>query len=99
MIDDALLLVTQVGMFLFIVAGIAAVGLGLTVPRILKPLRDLRMVALLLVADFVAVPVMVIVLTMVGALVIPIVFIDESGELGRRLGGAPAHDAEADASA
>jgi BASS family bile acid:Na+ symporter len=56
MIDEVLLLVTQVGMFLFIVAGMAAMGLSLTVPRIVEPLRDGRMVALLLLANFVAVP-------------------------------------------
>ncbi len=56
MIDEALLLLTQVGMFLFIVAGMAAMGLSLTVTRIVEPLRDVRLVALLLLANFVAVP-------------------------------------------
>jgi BASS family bile acid:Na+ symporter len=65
MIDEALLLVTQVGMFLFIVAGMAAMGLSLTVPRIIEPLRDGRMVALLLLANFVAVPAVAIVATRV----------------------------------
>ena len=65
MIEDALLLVTQVGMFLFIVAGMAAMGLSLTVPRIIEPLRDGRMVALLLLANFVAVPAVAIVATRV----------------------------------
>ena len=63
MIEDALLLVTQVGMFLFIVAGMAAMGLSLTIPRIVEPLRDVRMVGLLLVANFVVVPVVAIVAT------------------------------------
>ena len=65
MIDEALLLVTQVGMLLFIVAGMAAMGLSLTVPRIIEPLRDVRMVALLLVANFVAVPLVAVVATRV----------------------------------
>jgi BASS family bile acid:Na+ symporter len=64
-IDESLLLVTQVGMFLFIVAGMAAMGLSLTVPRIVEPLRDLRMVALLLGANFVAVPAVAVVATRV----------------------------------
>jgi BASS family bile acid:Na+ symporter len=55
-LEESLVLVTKVGMFLFIVAGMAAMGLSLTVPRIVEPLRDLRVVALLLVANFVAVP-------------------------------------------
>ncbi len=63
MIEEALLLVTQAGMFLFIVAGMAAMGLSLTVPRIVEPLRDVRMVALLLAANFVAVPVVAVVAT------------------------------------
>ena len=61
MIEDGLLLVTQVGMFLFIVASMAAMGLSLTLPRIVEPLRDLRMVGLLLLANFVAVPVVAVV--------------------------------------
>ena len=65
MIDEALLLVTQVGMLLFIVAGMAAMGLSLTVPRIIEPMRDVRMVALLLVANFVAVPLVAVVATRV----------------------------------
>ena len=65
MIENALLLVTQVGMFLFIVAGMAAMGLGLTLPRIVEPLRDARMVALLLLANFVVVPAVAIVATRV----------------------------------
>ncbi|MEX1336359.1 MAG: bile acid:sodium symporter [Candidatus Limnocylindrales bacterium] len=65
MIDEALLLVTQAGMLLFIVAGMAAMGLSLTVPRIVEPLRDLRTVALLLAANFVAVPFVAVVATRV----------------------------------
>jgi BASS family bile acid:Na+ symporter len=62
-IEDGLLLVTQVGMFLFIVAGMAAMGLSLTVTRIAEPLRDLRTVGLLLVGNFVAVPVVALIAT------------------------------------
>ena len=47
-------------MFVFIVAGMASMGLSLTLPRILEPLRDLRMVALLLAANFVVVPVVAV---------------------------------------
>jgi predicted Na+-dependent transporter len=60
MIDETLLLVTQVGMFLFIVAGMASMGLSLTVPRIVEPLRDLRLLALLLLANFVLVPIVAV---------------------------------------
>jgi len=60
MIENGLLLVTQVGMLAFVVAGMAAMGLGLTLPRIIKPLRDVRMVVLLLAANFVVVPIVAI---------------------------------------
>jgi predicted Na+-dependent transporter len=63
MIEEGLLLTTKVGMFLFIVAGMAAMGLSLTVPRIVEPLRDVRMVGLLLAANFVAVPAVAVVTT------------------------------------
>lgn len=52
MIENVLLAMTQVGMFAFVVAGMAAMGLGLTLSRIIGPLRDARMVVLLLVANF-----------------------------------------------
>jgi len=60
MISETLLLVTQVGMLTFVVASMAAMGLGLTIERIVEPLRDMRMVALLLAANFVAVPLIAI---------------------------------------
>lgn len=60
MIENALLLVTQVGMFAFVVAGMAAMGLGLTLSRIVEPLRDARLVVLLLLANFVIVPIVAI---------------------------------------
>lgn len=63
MIEEGLLVVTKVGMFLFIVAGMASMGLSLTVSRIIAPLRDLRMVALLLLVNFVAVPVIAVAAT------------------------------------
>ncbi|MEA2026098.1 MAG: bile acid:sodium symporter family protein, partial [Chloroflexota bacterium] len=63
MINDVLLLVTQVGMLAFIVASMAAMGLGLTVSRIVEPLHDLRLIVLLLLANFVAVPLVAIATT------------------------------------
>ncbi len=60
MIGDTLLAITQVGLLVFVVASMAAMGLGLTIPRIVEPLRDVRMVALLLAANFVAVPLVAI---------------------------------------
>jgi predicted Na+-dependent transporter len=59
-INEVLQLVAQVGMFAFVVAGMAAMGLGLTLSRITEPLRDMRMVLLLLGANFVIVPIVAI---------------------------------------
>jgi BASS family bile acid:Na+ symporter len=56
MLSEILAVMTQVGMLLFVVGGMAAMGLSLTVSQIVTPLRDVRMVALLLVANFVVVP-------------------------------------------
>ena len=60
MLSEVLLAITQVGMVVFIVGSMSAMGLGLTVDRIITPLRDLRMVALLLAANFIAVPIVAI---------------------------------------
>lgn len=56
MLNDVLTTVTQVAMLTFVVASMAAMGLSLTIARIVEPLRDIRLVGLLLVANFVAVP-------------------------------------------
>jgi predicted Na+-dependent transporter len=60
MLSEALQLITQVGMLTFVVASMAAMGLGLTIDRIVAPLRDLHLVAFLLLANFVAVPLVAI---------------------------------------
>ena len=56
MIPEILRVITQVAMVVFIVGSMAAMGLGLTIPRIVEPLRDVRLVVALLVANFVVVP-------------------------------------------
>ena len=54
--DEALLAVTKVGVLTFVVAGMAATGLQLTLASILRQLRDVRLVIGLLLANFVVVP-------------------------------------------
>ena len=49
MLSETLEVITQVAMLVFIVGSMAAMGLGLTVARIVEPLRDVRLVAALLV--------------------------------------------------
>ena len=57
MISDVLLTITQVGLLVFIVASMASMGLSLTINQMVEPLRDVRMVLLLLAVNFVAVPI------------------------------------------
>jgi BASS family bile acid:Na+ symporter len=59
-LSDTAQVVTQVGMLVFIVAGMAAMGLSLTIAGIVEPLRDLRLVGGLLVANFVVVPIVAV---------------------------------------
>lgn len=54
--QDALTLITQVGILVFVVAGMAAMGLALTVSAIAGPLRNGRLVVGVLLANFVVVP-------------------------------------------
>lgn len=56
MLSDVLTTVTQVGVLAFVVSSMVAMGLSLTVDRIIGPLRDLRIVAFLLIGNFVVVP-------------------------------------------
>lgn len=59
--QDVLTVITQVGVLTFVVAGMGGLGLGLTVDQILTPLRDVRIVVGVLVANFVIVPAVAIV--------------------------------------
>ena len=56
MLSDVLLLVTKAAMLTFVVTGMVGVGLTLTIKQVVQPWRDVRMVVLLLVANFVVVP-------------------------------------------
>jgi BASS family bile acid:Na+ symporter len=55
-IADLLVVVTQVAGLLFVVTSMLAMGLGLTGAQIITPLKNLRLVILALVANFVLVP-------------------------------------------
>lgn len=56
MLTETLTVVTQVGMLTFVVAGMAAMGLALSMAQIMAPLRDARLVLALLAVNFVVVP-------------------------------------------
>ncbi len=53
---DALTVIVKVAGLTFVVSSMLAMGLSLTVPQIMEPLRNARLVALALAVNFVAVP-------------------------------------------
>ena len=53
---EILTLVAKVSILVFVIGSMLGLGLGLTMPQIVEPLRDLRRVALALLANFVLVP-------------------------------------------
>lgn len=60
MIDEVLMGITKAAMLTFVVAGMLSMGLRLTVASIIQPLRNVRLVVALLVANFAVVPAAVI---------------------------------------
>jgi predicted Na+-dependent transporter len=53
---DALSVIVQVSMLVFVVSSMLAMGFSLTVPAIIAPLKDARLVAFALAVNFVAIP-------------------------------------------
>ena len=58
-IVDALLAIVQVSVLVFVVSSMLAMGLNLTMPEIIAPLKNVRMVVLALLVNFVAAPLVV----------------------------------------
>ena len=56
---EILTVIVQVGALMFIVSSMLAMGFSLTVPQIIAPLKNLRLVVLALALNFVAVPLLV----------------------------------------
>lgn len=56
---EALTVIVKVGALMFIVSSMLAMGFSLTVPQIIAPLKNLRLVVLALALNFVAVPLVV----------------------------------------
>ncbi|MFQ5967582.1 MAG: bile acid:sodium symporter family protein [Acidimicrobiia bacterium] len=52
--------VLQVGVLVFVLSSMLAMGLSLTLRQIIEPLRDVRLVAVALLANFVAVPLLAV---------------------------------------
>jgi BASS family bile acid:Na+ symporter len=63
--QEALTLVAQIAGVLFVVASMLAMGLSLTIPQIIAPLKNARLVVLALLANFVLVPALAYLITVV----------------------------------
>jgi BASS family bile acid:Na+ symporter len=72
---EILATLAQLSVLVFVIGSMASMGLSLKLPQIIAPLRDVKLVILALVANFVLVPILAIVIT----LVIPL---DESVRIG-----------------
>src|SRR5687767_965681 len=64
-LTDLLISGANISVVVFVVSSTLSVGLGLTVPQILAPLRNVRLVVLSLLANFVLAPLAAIVLARV----------------------------------
>jgi predicted Na+-dependent transporter len=71
-ITDLLTVIAQVSLVLFVVTSMLAMGMSLTIPMILKPLKNVRLVVLALVANFVLIPLLVYVINLVIPLAQPL---------------------------
>lgn len=63
--QDLVLLLINLFVFVFVLTSMFGTGLSLTVPQILEPLKDWKLVALALVANFVVVPALAYVIALV----------------------------------
>ena len=57
-LDPFLIAVGTIGVLVFIVTGMFGMGLNLTIPQIMAPLKNTRMVLLSLIANFIVVPIL-----------------------------------------
>ena len=64
-VQDLFVALAQIAGLLFIVTSMLAMGMSLTVPQIITPLKNVRLVALALLANFVLVPLLAYVITRV----------------------------------
>lgn len=62
---EFLTIIAQISVLLFVVSSMAAMGLSLTISQIMQPLKNVRLVILALLANFVLVPLLAYVITLV----------------------------------
>jgi predicted Na+-dependent transporter len=64
-LDPFLIAIGTIGVFVFIVTSMVGMGLNLTIPQIIAPLRDTRLVLMSLLANFILVPLLVLLIIQV----------------------------------
>ncbi len=63
--NQILTVIVQLSALVFVVGSMMAMGLSLTIPQITKPLKDVKLLVLALVANFALVPILAYILTLV----------------------------------
>ncbi len=63
--NEILQIIFKISVLVFVVGSMVAMGLGLTVKQIIEPLKDIKLVVLSLIANFILVPLFVYGITMV----------------------------------
>jgi len=79
-LDPFLIAVGTLGVLVFIVTSMFGMGLNLTIPQIMAPLKNTRMVLLVLIANFIVVPILTL-------LIVRIVPLSEGLQIGLILAG------------
>jgi predicted Na+-dependent transporter len=79
-LDPFLIAVGTLGVLVFIVTSMFGMGLNLTIPQIMAPLKNTRLVLLALIANFIVVPVMTL-------LIVRIIPLSEGLQIGLILAG------------
>lgn len=65
MLNEILITISSVALNLFIITSMLAMGMSMTVKQIIDPLRNVRLLALILVGNFVLVPALAVLLTVI----------------------------------
>jgi predicted Na+-dependent transporter len=65
MLNEILVTISGVALNLFLITGMLAMGMSLTVKQILEPLRNVRLVVLILIGNFVLAPALALLLTVI----------------------------------
>lgn len=65
MLNEIVITISSLALYLFIITSMLAMGMSLTVKQIIEPLRNFRLVVLVLIGNFVLTPALALLLTMI----------------------------------